>query len=64
MQFPPGDTKWKRRRSRWREIEFMYREVCATVLPSHGIAHTLRHWKDIAKALAEPPRNRGRHKAR
>jgi hypothetical protein len=61
MHFPPGDTDWTVRRSRWREIEFMYHEVCKAILPSHSLVETLRDWDEISERLAEPSRKRIRY---
>ena len=61
MHFPPGDTDWTVRRSRWREIEFMFHEIQAVILPSPSLAQTLRDWSEIAEGLAEPPRKRVRY---
>ena len=49
------------RRSRWREIEFIYHEICMAILPSHGLAEILRDWHEIAEQLAEPSRKRTRY---
>ena len=49
------------RRSRWREIEFMYHEICMAILPPHSLAETLRDWDEIAEQLAEPNRKRPRY---
>lgn len=48
------------RRSRWREMEYMFREVCAAILPANGLARTLSNWPKIAKRLAESKRSRKR----
>jgi len=48
------------RRSRWRETEFMLREVCSVISPPHRLSATLRDWAQIAPRLAEPPRRRRR----
>jgi len=49
------------RRSRWKEIEFMYHEVCRAILPSHSLVETLRDWDEISERLAEPSRRRIRY---
>ena len=61
MRFPPGDTDWTVRRSRWRETEFMYHEVCKAILPPHRLVETLRDWSEISERLAEPSRRRIRY---
>lgn len=48
------------RGSRWREVEYMFREVCAAILPANGLAETLSDWPEIAKRLAESKRRRKR----
>ncbi len=52
---------WQARRSRWREIEFMYRQVGAALLVPQSLARALGQWKNISRALAEPPRERPRY---
>jgi hypothetical protein len=49
------------RRSRTREIEFMFHQVCATILPPASLAETLGDWDEIAEGLAECPRKRPRY---
>ena len=49
------------RRSRWRETEFMLREVCQSIFPAHSLNTTLRDWAEIARRLAEPRRQRRRY---
>ena len=56
----PGDTNWEERRSRWRETEYMLREVRAAILPTEGVGSTLERWPEIARGLAESQRQRGR----
>lgn len=58
MLFPPGDTRLKKRRSRWREIEFMYHEICGALLPSADLTRTLLQWSEIARLLSESKRER------
>lgn len=58
--FPPGDTSWENRRSHWREVEYMFREVCAAILPSGGLQKSLAVWAQIAQELAECKRKRKR----
>ena len=58
--FPPGVTRSKYRRSRWKEVEFMHREICAVILPRPNLKQTLRDWHEIAKGLAESKRKRVR----
>jgi len=60
MLFPPGDIFSKERRSRWRETEFMYHEICAVLLPPVSLTGTLVHWNDIARLLSDSKRNRVR----
>jgi hypothetical protein len=60
MLFPPGDTRFQERRSRWREIEFMYHEICAVLLPPVNLTRTLVHWNEIAQLLSDSKRNRVR----
>jgi len=54
--FPPGAMPWQARRSRWREVEFMYRQVGAALLLPQSLATVLRQWRAITRGLAEPPR--------
>ena len=61
--FPPGDTAWRPRRCRWREMCFVYRELCAAIVPHVGLSYVLTHWADITRGLAEPPRKRGGREA-
>ncbi len=49
------------RRSRWRETEFMFRELCMAILPLPSLASTFCDWEDIVEHLAEPPRRRSRY---
>jgi len=49
------------RRSRWREIEFMYHELCMAILPPHSLNDTFRDWDEISERLAEPSRKRPRY---
>jgi hypothetical protein len=49
------------RRSRGRETEFMFREICMAILPLHSLASTFCDWEDIVERLAEPPRKRSRY---
>ncbi len=49
------------RRSRWRETEFMLREVCLAIAPLHTLSTILREWDTIVPRLAEPPRRRRRY---
>jgi hypothetical protein len=39
---------------------FIYRELCAAIVPHVGLSHVLTHWPDIARGLAESPRKRKR----
>jgi hypothetical protein len=58
--FPPGGTSWQLRRSRWREVRFLYRELVAAIVPPLGLANIMKRWKDIARNLADSPRKRTR----
>ena len=61
-KFSPWGYRLDRvRRSRWRELEFMYHEICLAILPTHSLAETLRDWDEIAEQLAEPRRKRSRY---
>ena len=42
---------------------FVYRELCAAIVPHVGLSHVLTHWPDIARGLAESPRKRDRQEA-
>ena len=53
---------WTVRRSRWKEVEFMYHEICMAILPQHSLAATFRDWEEIAEQLAEPNRKRTRYR--
>jgi len=39
-------------------MEYMFREVCAPILPANGIVKPLADWRNIAKKLAESKRKR------
>lgn len=52
---------WQARRSRWREIELLYRQVGSTLLLPQSLAAVLQQWQTISHALAEPPRTRRRY---
>jgi len=39
---------------------FIYRELCAAIVPHVGLSHALTHWPEIAHGLAESPRKRKR----
>ena len=54
IHFPPGAMDRRLRRSRWRETEFMLREMCSAISPPHRLATTLRDWEQIVFRLAEP----------
>jgi hypothetical protein len=56
--FPPGATSWNMRRSRWREVHFLYRELVEAIVPPIGLANVLQRWKDITRKLADSPRKR------
>ena len=49
------------RRSRWRETEFMFRELRSAILPPHSLSKLFHQWKEIVVQLAEPPRRRPRY---
>jgi hypothetical protein len=51
---------WQPRRSRWREVRFLHRELVAAIVPPLGLAKVKQRWKDIARTLAESPRKRTR----
>ena len=42
---------------------FVYRELCAAIVPHVGLSYVLTHWADIAHGLAESPRRRVRQEA-
>jgi hypothetical protein len=48
------------RRSRWREVHFLYRELVAAIVPPLGLARVIQRWNDIARHLADSPRKRRR----
>ena len=41
-------------------MDYMFREVCAAILPANGLAKTLSDWPEIAMRLAESKRRRKR----
>jgi hypothetical protein len=49
------------RRSRWRETEFMLREIRSAILPPWPWTALLRKWPEIVAQLAESPRRRQRY---
>jgi hypothetical protein len=51
---------WQLRRSRWREVHFMYRELVAAIVPPLGLARVIQRWNAIARNLADSPRKRRR----
>ena len=53
--FSPGATPWQPRRSRWREIEFMYRQVGAALLMPQSLTSVINQWPMISKLLAATP---------
>jgi hypothetical protein len=63
MLFPPGATCLKERRSRWRETEFMYHEICGAVIPPANLTRTLLQWSEIARLLSASKRERIRQGA-
>lgn len=58
--FPPGDTRWRRRRppSPWRNFHFVLGHVLRAIEPASPLARMLADWNEIAHELAEPPRQR------
>lgn len=50
----------RQRRSRWREVRFLLREMVGTLVPQLGLSQTLRHWGEIRRQLADSPRHRKR----
>lgn len=46
--FSPGDTNWPQRRSRWRETEYMLREIHAAISGCPGLRAGLHEWPQIA----------------
>ena len=62
--FPPGGTSWFLRRSRWREVRFLYRELVIAIVPPLGLASIMKRWKDITRNLADSPRKRTRQRLR
>ncbi len=48
------------RRSRWRETEFMLREIRSAILTPQPFAKLFRQWPEIVVQLAEPSRRRPR----
>jgi len=59
--FSPWGYALAARRSRWREVEFMYRQVGAALLLPQSLTTVLRQWRAITRGLAEPPRGRRRY---
>jgi hypothetical protein len=47
-----------KRRSRWREFTFAFRQVTTAILPRFGLQRMITGWESIAQALREPPRSR------
>jgi hypothetical protein len=58
--FPPGATSWQPRRSRWREVHFLYRELVVAIVPPLGLAKVIQRSEDIARNLTDSPRKRPR----
>lgn len=54
------DIAYHRRRSRWREVRFLLKEVAVILVPRLGLARTLHHWNKIRQSLADSPRRRKR----
>jgi len=46
------------RGSRWREFQFALHQLQQAIAPELGLRYVLRHWNDIAAALAERDRQR------
>ena len=51
-------------RSRWRETQFMVRQLCRCVSPTIALAEAIREWPAISAGLSEAPRARTRQTAR
>jgi hypothetical protein len=47
-----------RRGSRWREFQFALHQLQQAISPELGLDFVVRHWNDIAAALAEGDRER------
>lgn len=45
-------------RSQWREFQFALHQLQQTFAPRLGLEQVLRHWNEIAAALAERNRKR------
>jgi hypothetical protein len=41
-------------------MDYMFREICAAILPANGLVNTLGNWPKIAMKLAESKRKRKR----
>lgn len=49
-----------KRRSRWRELRLLLRELVVVLVPPMGLSRVLRRWDQIRRRLADPPRRRTR----
>jgi len=47
-----------RRSSRWREFQFSLHQLQRAIAPELGLEFVVRHWNEIAAALAERNRKR------
>jgi hypothetical protein len=57
--FFPRATPWQPRRSRWREIEFLYRQVGSALLLPHSLSTVLRQWGVILPCPTRAPAQQG-----
>jgi len=55
----PWATPWQPRRSRWREIEFLYHQVGAALLLPQSLSTVLLQLEHHRHTLAETPRSDG-----
>src|SRR5262249_3969450 len=65
-RFSPGAMIWQVRRSRWREVHFLYRELVAAIVPPSARARVIQRWRGHAEAsvILVPERStRGRRAA-
>jgi hypothetical protein len=53
--FPPGGTSWgaSGQGSRWREFQFALHQLQQAIAPPLELDYVVRHWNEIARALAE-----------
>lgn len=47
--FPPGDTTWKKSRtkSHWREFDFMFNQVKRAIEPALSLYVVIDRWRDL-----------------